>query len=401
MVSAVARPYIDASVPVLREHGVTITRTFYSNMFAAHPELTDIFNMGNQANGSQQHSLAAAVFAYAANIDNADALAPVVSRIIHKHASVGIKAEHYPIVGRHLLGAIQEVLGEAATPALISAWDEAYSELAAALIDAERQLYAQAETMPGELRALRVAEVRTQSEDVKSFVLEAADGKPLPQFKPGQYVSVSVTFEDGTTQLRQYSLSDAPHDDRLRISVKREAKLADRPAGQVSNWLHRHAQVGGMLRITHPFGDFTPDTESDAPIVLLSAGVGITPMISVLKRIAEANPQRAVVFAHACRGAGYYAHLAEVNDAAGRMPNLKAVTFYEDGSIDNMDGSVVHGGRMQVSKLPQWQRDAADVYLCGPAGFMQEQWRALLEAGIPARRLHREVFGPDLLDYLN
>ena len=104
MVSAVARPYIDASVPVLREHGVTITRTFYRNMFAAHPELTNIFNMGNQANGSQQQSLAAAVFAYAANIDNADALGPVVSRIIHKHASVGIKAEHYPIVGRHLLG---------------------------------------------------------------------------------------------------------------------------------------------------------------------------------------------------------------------------------------------------------------------------------------------------------
>ena len=79
MISAASRPYIDASVPVLREHGLTITRSFYASMFAAHPELTNLFNMGNQASGVQQQSLASAVFAYAANIDNAAALGPVVS----------------------------------------------------------------------------------------------------------------------------------------------------------------------------------------------------------------------------------------------------------------------------------------------------------------------------------
>src|SRR6476661_8088886 len=148
MVTPASRPYIDASVPVLREHGVTITRRFYSNMFAAHPELKNLFNMGNQASGVQQQSLAAAVFAYAANIDNAAALAPVVRRIVHKHVSVGLTAEHYPIVGKHLLGAIQEVLGEAATAPLLAAWAEAYSELAAALIDAEKAMYAAANTAP-------------------------------------------------------------------------------------------------------------------------------------------------------------------------------------------------------------------------------------------------------------
>jgi nitric oxide dioxygenase len=166
MVSAVARPYIDASVPVLREHGVTITKTFYRNMFAARPELTNLFNMGNQASGVQQQSLASAVFAYAANIDNAAALGPVVNRIVHKHASVGIKAEHYPIVGQHLLGAIQEVLGDAASPALLSAWDEAYSELATALITTEKDLYAEAGTAPGQLHDMRVIEVRYESEDI-------------------------------------------------------------------------------------------------------------------------------------------------------------------------------------------------------------------------------------------
>jgi nitric oxide dioxygenase len=398
MVSAVARPYIDASVPVLREHGLTITRTFYRNMFEAHPELKNLFNMGNQASGIQQQSLASAVFAYAANIDNASVLAPVVSRIVHKHVSVGITAEHYPIVGRHLLGAIQEVLGDAATPPLLEAWAEAYSELATALIEAEKALYSAAETAPGQLRDMRVIDVINESEDIKAFVLEPVDALAAPSFKPGQYVSVSVTFDDATTQLRQYSLSDAPHPRTLRISVKRDRRDDKKPAGLVSNWLHDNAGKGTVVRITHPFGDFTPDTESTSPIVLLSAGVGITPMISVLNRIAQSNPNRRVLFAHATRNRDYHAHRADVALARKVMPDLQVVTFYEDEN--DCDEVSAFAGRMTLSKLPGWAHDLADVYLCGPVEFMQEQWRALIDAGVPASRLHREVFGPELLNYL-
>jgi len=398
MVSAAARPYIDASVPVLREHGVTITRTFYRNMFDAHPELKNLFNMGNQASGVQQQSLASAVFAYAANIDNASVLAPVVSRILHKHVSVGITAEHYPIVGRHLLGAIQEVLGDAATPPLLDAWSEAYTELATALIDAEKVMYAQADIAPGQLRDMRVIDVRNESEDIKSFVLEPVDGQAAPAFKPGQYVSVSVTFDNGATQLRQYSLSDAPNPRTLRISVKRERRSEEKPEGLVSNWLHDNAGKGTVVRVTHPFGDFTPDAESVFPIVLLSAGVGITPMISVLNRIAQANPNRRVLFAHATRDSTYHAHRADVAAAKKSMPDLQVVTFYEDDN--DCDGVATIAGRMAFSKLPGWERDQANVYLCGPVEFMQEQRRALIEAGVPASRLHREVFGPELLNYL-
>lgn len=401
MVSAVARPYIDASVPVLREHGLAITRTFYSNMFAAHPELTNLFNMGNQANGSQQQSLASAVFAYAANIDNAAALGPVVSRIVHKHASVGITAQHYPIVGRHLLGAIQEVLGDAATPALIAAWDEAYSELAAALTAAEKELYAQAGTAPGQLNEMRVVDILDESDDIKAFVLEPVDGKEAPAFKPGQYLSVSVSFDDGATQLRQYSLSDSPNRRSLRISVKREREGSETPAGRVSNWLHQRVAKGSMLKVTHPFGDFTADTEGTAPIVLLSAGVGITPMISVLNRIARVNPQRRVTFAHAARASHHHAHRADVAAARAAMPNLVVATFYETISPEEAADASSAAGMMDIQKVPAWAYKDADVYLCGPVGFMQEQWRSLVEAGVPASRLHREVFGPELLNYVN
>lgn len=148
MISAASRPYIDASVPVLREHGLAITSLFYKNMLGEHPELTRLFNMGNQARGAQQQSLASAVFAYAANIGTPEALGPVVKRIVHKHVSVGIRAEHYPIVGRHLLASISATLGEAATPPLLDAWAEAYNALAKLLIAAEAEMYSTAGIEP-------------------------------------------------------------------------------------------------------------------------------------------------------------------------------------------------------------------------------------------------------------
>jgi nitric oxide dioxygenase len=396
MISEASRPYIDASVPVLREHGLTITKLFYQNMFAAHPELTRIFNMGNQASGAQQQSLASAVFAYAANIGNPGALGPVVQRIVHKHVSVGIRAEHYPIVGHHLLGAIAATLGDAATPALLDAWKEAYTSLATLLIKAEAEMYSTAGIEPGETRPMEVLEVVRESVNVLSIRMAPADDTPLPAFKPGQYVSVAVDFADGRRQLRQYSLSDKPGIKSYRISVKREDALEGAPAGEVSNWLHANVQAGTILHVTHPFGEFTPDTESEAPLVLLSAGVGVTPMVSTLRRVAEVNPQRHVIFAHAARDAGHHALRAEVEALRAVMPNLSVVTFYEDAA----DAQDVLAGRMDVARLPAWPVEQGEVYLCGPHKFMQAQWLGLLYRGVPAPKLHREVFGPELLDHL-
>jgi nitric oxide dioxygenase len=401
MISETSRPYIAASVPVLREHGETITRTFYRNLFEAHPELTNLFNMANQASGLQQQSLAAAVFAYAANIDHPEALGPVIERIVQKHASLGVTAEHYPIVGQYLLGAIAQTLGDAATPELLAAWAEAYGSLADLFIHAERALYLQAGIAPGQMRAMRVTARRQESALVVSLELTPVDGLPLPAFKPGQYVSISIDLDSTYRQLRQYSLSDTPGKPTYRISVKREEPGSDTPAGQISNWIHDQAEVGSILHMTHPFGEFTPDTESNAPIVLLSAGVGITPMISVLNRIAAINPQRQVVFAHAALDRAHHAHQRDLAAAAAAMPNLQLVTFYEAGTPADGSEPGIHAGRMRLDTLPRWSYADTEVYLCGPSAFMHAQWRDLLEAGVPVERLHREVFGPELLDFLD
>lgn len=400
MLSQAARPYIEASVPVLREHGVAITRVFYANMFAAHPELGNLFNLGNQASGVQQQSLAAAVFAYAANIDNPAALAPVAGRIVHKHVSVGIKPGHYTIVGRFLLGAIKEVLGDAASPALMAAWDEAYWLLAGDLIAAEARLSQERGVATGELRPLKVIDTRRECNGVISYYLQTPEGKSPGAFLPGQYVSVAVDLPElGLRQLRQYSLSDTPERAWWRLSVKQEPGDAGTPAGAVSSWLHANLRAGDLLQVGHAFGDFAPVLDGQRPIALLSAGVGITPMIATLNALAERGDTRPILFAHATRDAQHHALRDDLAAARTRLPQLKTALFYEALAEDQANERV-HAGRMTLDALLDERFADADFYLCGPIGFMRAQWQALLERGVAPERIQREVFGPELLDHL-
>jgi nitric oxide dioxygenase len=398
MLSRSAKPYIDASVPVLRQHGLAITTLFYKNMFDAHPELMNLFNMGNQANGSQQQSLAAAVFAYAANIDNTDALKPVIERIVHKHVSVGIKPAHYPIVGSHLIGAIKAVLGDAATPELIAAWEEAYGLLADALITTEAALYKQNNQQPDEWIKLKVTEKLHQSDNVVSFTLRADDHTQLPAFKPGQYISVAVHIEDlNLRQIRQYSLSDAPQKDTLRITVKREGGDEYKPQGNVSNWLHQHTRVGSSINVSFPSGNFTPDIQDLRPIALVSAGVGITPMISIVKDIAAKNPNRKVLFAHAARNRASIAHVDEIQHVKSELAHLDTVFFLNDSKKQHIDE---REGRMDLSTHITPEFKDGIYYICGPQSFMDDQRDALLELGVAPGNIHREVFGPESLNHL-
>jgi len=398
MLSRAAKPYIDASVPVLRQHGLAITTLFYKNMFESHPELKNLFNMGNQANGSQQQSLAAAVFAYAANIDNSAALAPVIERIVHKHVSVGIKAEHYPIVGSNLIGAIKGVLGDAATPELLAAWEEAYGLLADALIDAEARLYQQNNQQPDEWLKVKVLDKQHQSDDVVTFTLQADGEKVLPKFKPGQYISVAVHIEElNLRQIRQYSLSDANQDNTYRITVKREKGDEYKPRGNVSNWLHQHVRVGSVIDISYPCGNFTLDVLDQQPIGLISAGVGITPMISMVKEISINNPTRKVLFAHAARSRSSIAHLEEIQQAKHALNDLNTVFFLNESKKQHADELE---GRMDLSGHVSAEFKDGIYYICGPQSFMDDQRDALLELGVAPNMIHREVFGPDSLNHI-
>lgn len=407
MLSAVTRKLVKDTVPVLKEHGVTLTRHFYQRMFSHNPELKHLFNQAHQANGEQQQALAMAVLAYAENIDNPSVLQPVLVRVAHKHASLGIRAEHYPIVGMHLLASIREVLGEAASDALIDAWAEAYGQLADMFISLESDLYREAATAKGGWsgwRPFRVERRVQESEEITSFYLYPVDGAPVPDFLPGQYVSVRGRGGDGTLiQPRQYSLSDAPNGTYLRLSVKREAgqkglEGAERPNGAISNWMHDQVEEGTLIELSPPFGDFNLRLDRATPVVLISGGVGLTPMVSMLNHVIREQPDRPVVFVHGARHRGVHALGDHIRDLGERHPRLDTAIFYElVGSDDRPGVDYHHVGRVDLAAI----RDRvvlpdADYYLCGPVPFMRAKMQELQQLGVPATRIHYEVFGSSL-----
>jgi Hemoglobin-like flavoprotein len=174
---------IKATVPVLEQHGLAITTTFYKNMLNENPELHAIFNTANQVTQHQQKALAGALYAYASNIDNLAALTDAVELITNKHASLYVKPEQYKIVGTYLLAAMKIVLGDALTPEIHDAWAAAYWLLADLLIEKEASLYRSAGDW-NDWREFKIDKKIPESDQITSFYLKPVDGKPLPFFPP-------------------------------------------------------------------------------------------------------------------------------------------------------------------------------------------------------------------------
>lgn len=401
MLSESSAAVVAATLPAVRAHGEAITGRFYQRMFDAHPELLDIFNRGNQASGAQRAALAAAVVAYAEHLTGGSAApwGPILDRIAHKHASLGITPAQYPIVGRHLLAAVGEVLGDAVTPAVAAAWDEVYWLLACELVAREARLYAAAGLAEGApvWRPWRVAGRAVEAVDVVSFTLVPADGGPVPGFVPGQYTSVAVGLDDGRgQQIRQYSLSDRPGAGHWRITVKRIRATGDAPAGTVSTFLHERVTVGDTLRLSPPFGEVSA-VAGEGPLLLVSAGIGVTPAMAALEHLAVAAPRRPVVLVHADRGGATHAFRAELPRLHAALPNLRTALWYGDVTDGGPNGfaAQVTLGRVDPALIPL--SPDAHVHLCGPVPFMNTVRGGLLRRGVPVERIAYEVFGPGML----
>ncbi len=257
-----------------------------------------------------------------------------------------------------------------------------------------QRLYQDAGVEPGKIwRRWTVVERRTETPDVVSFVLRPADGEPAPRARAGQYVSVRVRLADGVHQLRQYSLSSDPGGELRRITVKRVAATDEAPEGEVSNLLHEGIAEGDELTLSAPFGDVFLDDPSDAtrPVVLVSAGIGGTPMAGILAHLTALGSTRPVLVLHADRSPADHALRTDTGELVGQLPGARAVFWYERPGPEEPDA---HEGLMNLAgiEIPE----EATVFLCGPLPFMRDARTQLLRTGIPARDIHYEVFGPDL-----
>lgn len=357
---------ITATLPLVGANIDAITRTFYRRLFDAHPSLLrNLFNRGNQAQGAQQRALAASIATFATHLVNPDLPHPaeLLSRIGHKHASLGVTADQYPIVHEHLFAAIVEVLGaDTVTAEVAEAWDRVYWIMAQTLIDMERALYAEAGVADGDV--YRRAQVISRVDDPSGAILVTVGGLGS-ESAPGQYVSVGVTLPDGARQLRQYSLVSASGSGELTFAVK--------PAGEVSDWIRDHLRVGDLLDVTLPFGDL-PAPRPGAPLVLISAGIGITPMIGILESL-PADAQVQVL--HADRSEQAHPLRERQRELVDKLPNASLQVWYEDPlSLDEV-------------ALPA----DAEVYLCGNDGFVRAVREQLVGRGVT--RVHCELFSPN------
>jgi len=389
-----SRPVIEATLPVVAENIEEIATRFYTHLFGEHPELQDgIFNRGNQAEKTQQLALAGSVAVFASSLVKVPEQLPehLLSRIAHKHASLGITPAQYDVVHDNLFWAIVDVLGDAVTPEVAAAWDEVYWLMAYALINQERGLYSargvRAETV---WREWEVAERIEETPDVVTFRVRRSDDRLVRTSLPGQYVTVQVPMPDGVRQPRQYSLTRADDGVHRQFTVKR-VRGGAKPDGEVSNLLCDTVRVGDRLTMSLPFGDVVLD--DSGPVVFASAGVGITPMAGMLSHLADAGSHLPITLLHADADEESFALRHQVLADLHELPGASAHVWYERGAHSTLPVDV-HAGLMNLNhvKLP----DGATYYLCGPVPFMQAIRSALIERDVPARDIQYEVFGPDL-----
>jgi len=400
---------VRSTVPILEAHGTEITTHFYKTLLTEKPELNNIFSTVNQANGSQPRALAGALYAYASHLDDLGALSPTIEKICQKHVSLYVQPEHYNVVGEYLLRAMGDVLGAALTKEILDAWEAAYWQLASIMITKERQITVEEKGDWTDWRNFRIARKVKESAEITSFYLQPVDGEPLPSYKPGQYISIKTQVPKlGYAQPRQYSLSDKPSPDYYRISVKKEAGFSTHEPeavihpGYISNVLHDEKNEGDTLSVSHPAGEFflDPDIDRNVPVVLLSAGVGLTPMVSILNTLLDCGSTQRISFVHGARNVSVRAFGEHIRGVAGKHENITAALFIAnlEPQKDVEGVHYDHTGRVRLDVLDRAQdlqldNDSTKYFICGPEGFMGAMEKQLLSLGVGPERINMEIFG--------
>ena len=249
-------------------------------------------------------------------------------------------------------------------------------------------------------RNLVVQRKTAESVNITSFYLVAADGARLEQFLPGQFLTFDLAIPDQPGPvMRTYSLSDSPDRDYYRVSIKREPPPPDRldlPGGLSSNYFHEQVDEETTLRVGPARGKFNLDPDSDRSVVLLSGGIGLTPLISMMNAIVRSDSGRRVWFIHGTRNGSEHAMGDHVRRMARENDNVNVHIRYSAPAADDLEGQDYDSsGRVDIELLKQLLPfDDYEFYLCGPPPFMKSLYCGLLGAGVAKSRIHYEFFGP-------
>ena len=274
-------------------------------------------------------------------------------------------------------------------PALSPGWQGSFRDLLAAAGGdgtAGTPLPAAGPAWPA-FRELRVAKVVREDATVSSFYLAAADGTALPVARAGQYLTLRITGAGEPAPVRSYSLSSAPDAGTYRISVKLE------PHGIASSYLNHHLESGVVVDVAAPRGDFVLD-DGTGPVLLISAGIGVTPVLSMLHQLAESRSDRDTWWLHGARGPHEHPFAAEAHDLLALLPHAREHVFYSNATLAERQRAHAASGRLTKGVLAGLSIPAgASAYICGPASFMTDMRDALTAIGVDPARIHTELFG--------
>jgi nitric oxide dioxygenase len=368
---------IRETVPLLKEHGQTITSKFYSRLFNEHPELKNVFNQTNQKKGLQSSALAMAVLAAAEHIDDLSPIVPVIMPVVYKHCALQVLPDHYPIVGENLLWAIKEITGLTDDSEVIQTWGKAYQEIADAFIGLEKQVYEQM-AWSG-FKPFEITHINQETSLIKSFTVKS-DAIDLSQFTPGQYITVDIDSPKLPYKAkRHYSIVDGD-EDYLTFGVRRD--VSEEHEGEVSTILHDDIEIGDTISLSAPVGGFGI-VNSENKQLFLGSGVGVTPLVSMFRQsVSEHTPST-------------FVQVTSDSDNVAFEDVLKTIEQQDDNSNLKLHYRDTEG-YINAEDLQQLIDEDTEIYVCGGQSFINSMIVNLKTLNVPESKIHFETFVPRL-----
>lgn len=366
---------VKSTAEIFKENGKEITSILYKHLFENHPEMLDLFNHTNQKTGTQSLAFANILYFTAENIDHLETLLPAIEAISQKHRALTVQPEHYPILGKYLLQALSEFLGDKATEEFLDAWSTAYTTLANMFIDVEKKLYVELgndKLEQGFISFNILYKERISDEPIYSFDIERTDGQRLQDYYGGQYITLRVEI-NGIYHNRHYTLVHSFNGETYSFIVQQLNNCE--PKGLVSNELINNYHEGDTVLVSLPAGTFAIVDDAKHHL-FVAEGIGITGLLTMIESLYEQDKSESTTLIHSVTKEGYVLYFDRMRTC---IPDDQYHILYREPE--------------QLRKLLKRNiTPDTHVYLCGELSFMDTVMDYLQEFQFPLTQVHVDSF---------